>query len=100
MKEVVAEAGSQSIPIQEPEDPASRLETTPQAEGQAVAAFDGVGGSSDNYTPAQVSSHPHQRMQFKLPHPFYFRSFWSNTMTACLGVQKQRCHIQADLCQM
>lgn len=54
VKEVVAEAGSQSIPIQEPDDLASRFDSNSQAE-KAVAAFDGVGGSSESYAPAQVN---------------------------------------------
>ena len=73
VKEVVAEAGSQSIPIQEPEDLASRLEIRSQAELQAVAAFDGVGGPSDNYAPAQVTVQPHQRTSFQLPWSLPFR---------------------------
>ena len=55
VKEVVAEAGSQSIPIQEPEGLALRLDHRSQEEPQPTAAFDGVGGSSESYAPAQVS---------------------------------------------
>lgn len=52
VKEVVAEEGLQSIPIGAVDSPIVRADA--QDEAQPIAAFDGLGGPRESYTPVQV----------------------------------------------